>query len=284
MFPLCFNSNGLRIFPLERAIQVIGEAGYRGIEISLHPAHIDPLNYTEQEILIARAALERYQVEPVCVATGAPNLLSTEDYEPSFIAPGADGRRQRIDLMRRSFDLARKLSVPTVNMSSGFLKPEVSEQRAWDYLVEGISACLEDVGDLILAIEPEPKMFVETSTQAVELIRQIDSPRFKLNLDVGHVNSVEDDFLDSIRRSVPYTRHIHIEDIKGRVHFHLIPGEGDIDFASVFQVLASEGYSHWVSVELYPHADRWQESLNQSYDILQGAIAASERAAGAVGD
>jgi sugar phosphate isomerase/epimerase len=93
------------------------------------------------------------------------------------------------------------------------------------------------------------------------------------------VNSVEDDFLDAVRRSVPYTRHIHIEDIKQRVHFHLIPGEGDIDFASVFQILADEGYSHWVSVELYPHADRWQESLSRSYEILQSAIRESQRAA-----
>lgn len=35
-----------------------------------------------------------------------------------------------------------------------------------------------------------------------------------LNLDIGHVYCCEENPILFIRKSIPYTRHIHIEDIK----------------------------------------------------------------------
>ena len=46
------------------------------------------------------------------------------------------------------------------------------------------------------------------------------------------------------------------EDIAAtRVHPHLIPGEGVIDFASTLTALKDVGYDGWVTIELYPHKD-----------------------------
>ena len=272
MLKLCFNTNGLRNLALDEAIRHIGEAGYRGVEISLHPAHVLPWGYTPSDLDRIWRALEAYAVQPVCIATGAPNLLSGEDHEPSLITADPAERQKRVDLICATFELARHLSVPVVNLSTGFLKPSVDPGTAWQSLVDGVRACLEHAGNITLAIEPEPGMFIQSSTQAIDLIQQIDSPQFKLNLDIGHVNVIEDDFYEALERSAPFSGHMHVEDIKARVHHHLIPGEGDIDFEKVFSVLDSAGYSEWLSVELYPHADRWQQSLDQSYSVLQSAI------------
>jgi sugar phosphate isomerase/epimerase len=52
----------------------------------------------------------------------------------------------------------------------------------------------------------------------------------------------------------PHTRHYHLEDIAAtRVHEHLIPGRGVIDFPAVFREIAATGYQGWVTVELYPY-------------------------------
>ncbi len=45
--------------------------------------------------------------------------------------------------------------------------------------------------------------------------------------------------------------HIHLEDISCRKHYHLIPGEGDIDFEEIFRALAGIDYEGFVTVELY---------------------------------
>jgi sugar phosphate isomerase/epimerase len=107
-------------------------------------------------------------------------------------------------------------------------------------------------------------MLIETTSQAIALIKEVDSPNLRLNLDIGHVQCCEDNLLDSIAQAIPYTRHAHVEDIKGKIHHHEIPGEGDIDFRSVFQTLKESGYQHYLSVELYHHADVWERALSQS--------------------
>ena len=53
-----------------------------------------------------------------------------------------------------------------------------------------------------------------------------------------------------------YTRHYHLEDIAAsRVHHHLIPGEGAIDFPATLQAIKGTGYEGWITIELYPYVD-----------------------------
>ena len=68
--------------------------------------------------------------------------------------------------------------------------------------------------------------------------------------------------------ALPYARHIQIADTKRRVHHHDIPGEGDIDFPALFQVLRDGGYSHYLSLELYWHPYDWERALYQSRQHL----------------
>ena len=52
------------------------------------------------------------------------------------------------------------------------------------------------------------------------------------------------------------TRHYHFEDIAAtRVHEHLVPGRGAIDFAAVLDAIRRTGYDDWLTVELYPYLD-----------------------------
>ena len=107
-----------------------------------------------------------------------------------------------------------------------------------------------------MLIEPEPGLLIESAEQFVEFIDGIDSPAVGLNFDVGHFYCVGDDPAATIRRLAPYIRHFHLEDIAAtRVHHHLIPGEGAIDFTSTFQAIREIGYHGWITVELYPYVD-----------------------------
>jgi hydroxypyruvate isomerase len=83
----------------------------------------------------------------------------------------------------------------------------------------------------------------------------------------------EDGYLASIAAALPWTCHLHVEDIKGRVHRHEIPGDGDIDFPALFRVLARAGYPHFASVELYDHGERHREALHRSLACLRQARA-----------
>jgi len=56
--------------------------------------------------------------------------------------------------------------------------------------------------------------------------------------------------------------------LTGVVHFHEIPGEGTLDFASSFKALAENGFSGYGSVELYHHVASWEKALADSYRHL----------------
>jgi sugar phosphate isomerase/epimerase len=56
--------------------------------------------------------------------------------------------------------------------------------------------------------------------------------------------------------------------LTGVVHFHEIPGEGTLDFASSFKALRDNGFSGYGSVELYHHVLSWENALTNSFQYL----------------
>lgn len=279
MVKISYNANGLRTLSVIQAIGEVAEAGYQGIELSLHPAHLDPFTSTKKDLDAIAETLAQTGIEAPCLATGADNLLSEERFEPSLIHAERDDRQKRIDLIKRAIDMAHYLKVPVLNFASGILKQPVEPPAAHDYLVEGIQACLDHAGtDLVLAIEPEPGFFIETNETAAALIQELGSRQFRLNQDLGHTNVCVDDYLKSTREAMALTVHFHVEDIKKRVHYHEIPGEGEIDFPAVAEVLRDTQYPYFISVELYNHADVYREALRKSLDFLNSVIDGNEGA------
>ncbi len=107
-----------------------------------------------------------------------------------------------------------------------------------------------------LLIEPEPGLLIEKADQFLELMRHIDSPAVGLNFDIGHFYCVGDDPAATVPRLAPYIRHFHLEDIAAtRVHHHLVPGEGAIDFAATLRAIRAIGYQGWITIELYLYVD-----------------------------
>ena len=107
---------------------------------------------------------------------------------------------------------------------------------------------------VLLLVEPEPFLLVETTDQYLEVAERINSPALGLNFDVGHAYCVSEDIPRAIARLAPHIRHYHLEDIAAtRVHHHLIPGDGAIDFAAVIEAIKATGDDGWLTVELYPN-------------------------------
>jgi sugar phosphate isomerase/epimerase len=97
---------------------------------------------------------------------------------------------------------------------------------------------------------------IEKAEQFEEFMKHIDSPAVGLNFDIGHFYCVKDEPAPTVRRLAKYIRHVHLEDIAAtRVHHHLVPGEGAIDFKSTLQALKDIGYKGWITIELYPYVD-----------------------------
>jgi len=268
MFKFSFNSTTLRNLDVMEALKQIKDFGYEGVELSLNDSHLHPLTATQSRINAIKTHCQNLALPIVCLAAGGDRLLGSEPYEPSLISLDRSGREKRLELIRRAMDIANQLEAPVLNINSGKRKAEVEPEQAFLFLTSALEKLLPDAGSLTLVIEPEPDFFIGTSTQGIELVHTINEPRVRLNLDIGHVFCSETNCYEAIEKALPFSRHIHIEDIRNGIHHHEIPGEGDIDFPQVINLLINSGYKHYVSVELHHHADMWKRALGESLLFL----------------
>ncbi|EPH06169.1 hypothetical protein HMPREF1531_00818 [Propionibacterium sp. oral taxon 192 str. F0372] len=272
MIQLAYNLNGLRSMPLNEACTRVADVGFAGVELSLHPSHLDPFSCRTRDLVELRRVAGDLGLKIPSLAAGADNLLSSQRFEPSLVSPSADGRRQRLELLRRAIVIAEELQIPNLNFATGILNPEISRSVAFEWLMEGLGQLLELSETVTLIMEPEPGFFLQRNAEVADLIEEIGHPRFRLAQDLGHTRVVDNDYLSSVREYLDVSPVIQVEDIKGRVHNHEIPGDGDIDWTAFADLLADAGWSGWLSVELYNQEDRLDDALRRSFEILQSVV------------
>ncbi len=122
-----------------------------------------------------------------------------------------------------------------------------------------------------LLVEPEPGLLIERGREYEEFARDFMTfPGAGLNFDMGHFYCVGEDPAALIRGVGRKASHFHLEDIAAdRVHFHLPPGDGAMDFPAVFDALRDIGYSGWVTIELYPFQKNAPEVAKRAFDRIR---------------
>jgi len=85
---------------------------------------------------------------------------------------------------------------------------------------------------------------------------------------------VGDEPWEWIPRMAAHTKHYHIEDIPAsRLHRHMIPGHGAIDFRATLKAILATGYDGWVTVELYPYIDDPDAAGGEAKKFLEATLA-----------
>lgn len=276
---LAFSTNAYMKHSFEEAAARIRSIGYEGLELMADVPHAWPaglLPSTKQEIL---KSLRSNNLQFSNVNAFMMNAIA--DYRqpywyPSFIEPDEGYRRTRIDHTRRALSLCAELGAPHITTEPGGpLAPGQSRAEAMDLFVEvlkPLAAHAESVG-VGLLIEPEPGLLIETTEQFVEVAERVNSPAIGLNFDVGHAYCMSEDIPAQIKKLAPHIRHFHLEDIAPtRVHHHLVPGKGAIDFAEVIAAIKGIGYDGWLTVELYPNVDDPDAAAREALRVLAPLI------------
>lgn len=240
---LGYSTFGLTNLDFLDALTAVNDAGYEGVEIAFHRDQFNPFNLDDQALAQVRKHLDGLRVQAACVATASHFFNPRQPHEPSLMAIERAGRKRRIDLVRRGIEVARALGVSLVTFGSGFIRAEHVANADVDpreLLVDSIHECLREIRDdedMTLLIEPEPGMFIETVDEGLELMRAVDSPRFKLHLDLCHAYCSEFDYLEAVARAAPHARYLHVSDARAGYNLKIVhdheDAEFDLDRASV---------------------------------------------------
>lgn len=271
-----YSTNAYMRFPFEEAVARIAALGYTGLELLADVPHAWPMGLLPRDVERIRAILDRYQMGISNI--NAFMMRGINDprqpyWHPSWIEPDPQYRAIRREHTKRALELAAVLGAPGIQTEPGGPLPSgMSRRHAYQIFYDELMPCVElaEKLNVHLLIEPEPGLLIERFEQFLEFVERIDSPAVGLNFDIGHafcVGQSPDQWIPTMAR---YTRHYHIEDISARrVHHHLIPGEGAIDFTSVLKAIHNSRYSGWITVELYPYIDDPDRAGRQALLYLQ---------------
>lgn len=294
MIDLAFSTNAFKRYSLEDSIKEITKLGYRGVEILCDIPHAYPPHFKEDQIRSLKKTLSSYNT--AISNLNAFTLFAIGDtYHPSWIDDSRSRREMRILHTIECIRLAKRIganhlstepggpvtlpsssSSSLSSSSSSSFSQQKQQLQDIDHLEEifldGLTkvAKIAEEEDIKVLIEPEPGLLIENSRQFKKLMTKVINAEYiKLNFDIGHFYCVNEDPAKVVLELSDYIEHFHLADIAHtRVHNHLIPGRGSIDFRSVFDAIDDIGYRGFVTVELYPYQDNPIEAAKEAYDYL----------------
>ncbi len=264
-----FNTNGAANHRLDDALNLIADAGYDGVALTLDIHHLDPFADDFAGRRRAVAARLRALGLGAVIETGARFLLDPRaKHEPTLLSADPDGRARRIDFLTRALEVAAETGADAMSFWAGVPKPGVALADARGWLEQGaaeIARRAEQLGT-VAALEPEPGMLIET----VDDWRGLAIPGLRLALDTGHcIVTGERDPAAAVREFAAQLGTVSIEDMKRGVHIHLPFGEGDMDVPGVLQALRDIQFDRLVCVELSRESHRADTMIPASLAYLR---------------
>jgi sugar phosphate isomerase/epimerase len=258
-------------WPFADACQAIRKIGYTGIEIA-------PFTLGERpsDISAAQRAEYRTQMADAGLTFVGLHWLMVSPKGLHVTTPDAGLRRRSWDHIRDLIDLCADLGPdgvmifgsPKQRSTTGGLTPAEATKNFTDGLAAvAPHAANRGVTVLVEALPANQADIVLTLAEAVEIVRQIDSPGVRTMFDVHNAVDEAEPHAALVDRYFDYIRHVHVNEIDGR---HC--GAADYDFAPVLETLARRGYRGWVSLEAFDFTPGPERLATESLRHLESCI------------
>ena len=98
----------------------------------------------------------------------------------------------------------------------------------------------------------------DRSPWGCELVKQVDSPRFKLLYDIYHMQIMEGDIIRTIRDNFQWLAHFHTAGNPGRNEISI---EQELNYKGIAKAIADLGYKGYICHEYTPKVKPWKEAL-----------------------
>lgn len=199
------------------------------------------------------------------VATGA-KITSMTGYLKGNLTDDEE-IAQLLSTAQQSLTAAHKLNCPSLNLHGTGLgeggipiKPvEVVTGEMWLKAVDTlrkIAALGEQSGkvfvleNLNLEVDHKGTPF-GLSRDTYALVKAVNSPYLKMNLDLYHAQIGEGNLIELLRKTKDYIGEIQVADVPGRME----PGTGEINYPAIARAIREIGYCGVVAMEAFASGD-----------------------------
>ena len=281
---LSFSSNAYTRHSLFAAVEGIAAAGYAGVELLADTPHLYPFSFGAEDERKLQELLGRHGLGVANInantAMGYYGRTFWEPlFEPSLANPDPLVRKWRIDYTKRCIILAHRLGAPTVSVTSGCMLPAIRPEDSLLLLRDSLREVVSFAGDyhIRIAIEYKPGLLISCAEELATFLVLFDSPFLGANLDLAGSHVLGEDHNEVISLLDEKIFHICLGDIHRHKHYHLIPGQGDMDFPAIFAALDQQRYTGHITLDLHTCVNAPDEAARQSIAFLQALPSRSSR-------
>ena len=240
--------------PLATQIEKVAEAGYHGFEFGDWRA-ADASQITKLK--------NKLGLQCVC-------LVGNRSVNPKGMGLCDPVEREGfLAELRASTEAAKRFESTRLVVLTGFKIPHLSRKEQNASIIEGLKRGSDVVAPhgVTMIVEPintlapvEPlnphgdnhaNYYLDRTSEAFEIIRAVASPNVKVLFDIYHVQIMEGNLIETIRKNIRDIAHFHVGDVPGRHE----PGTGEIHHGNVFKAIRETGFSDFVAMEYVPSKD-----------------------------
>ena len=241
---LGFSLYGMKSLPMDDALKICAEIGYRNVELTLtagYPTEPSLLSAADRQSL--RESLDKHDLS----VSGLMDNLS-------LVADDA-AHGKNLDRIKAAAELAHALAPDKPPILESVLGGKSAD---WESLKAGMVdhagdwAKIAAENELTVCLKPHVYSAIDSPERLLWLHQQVASPFVKLCYDFSHFEVQGMEMEPTLKPLIAETRFIHIKDTAGdakKVQF-LLPGEGRTDYAHYSALLRRTNWSGPVVVEV----------------------------------
>jgi len=157
-----------------------------------------------------------------------------------------------------ALDFAVTVGCPQLNALVGNSIPGESREAQMDLVRENLAWATDRAAEAGLGVVVEALNSFENSrylltntAETLQLLAEVNRPNLKYQYDIYHMQRMEGNLIDTLRKHIGMMGHIQVADSPERHE----PGTGEIHYAHVLAALDELGYQGYVGLEYNPGAN-----------------------------
>ncbi|MGM7722198.1 sugar phosphate isomerase/epimerase family protein [Metabacillus sp. Hm71] len=219
------------------------------------------------------------------------NQLTVSSYAAcnNFVTADPKTFKEQIKEVTDAIDMATHFGTNIVRVFAGDLPSDgsITYEKGIKFVLKGLSECCkyaEEKG-VYLCIENHG-LFAGRSDQVIDIINKIGSPMLKSTFDTGNFLLVDQNPSEALLELKEYIQHVHVKDfmhsevrqdsntyqaLSGKLFLGKIPGDGEVELATIIDGLIRNHYSGWFVVE-FEGAEEPSEGSVLSMDYVHQLV------------
>ena len=181
-------------------------------------------------------------------------------------------REQWLERTLMTLEFNKAAQIPGTIVCTGNAVEGMNQEQMMQSVMDGLHATVElaEKADITLLLEPlnttydHPGYFLTSSDMGADICRKIGSKRLKLLFDCYHMQIMEGDLVNHIKKNIDVIGHFHSAGIPGRNELY----NGEIDYPFVLKQIEQLGYKGILGLEYEPSIDD-EDSLRKTLKYLQ---------------